>query len=177
MLVVTRRPNSQTPGLGSAAIHPFDRSPILTSWTRQSPSWPLSLMTTRTMVLPFQCDTYHPLVHPIRTDTKNHSQRRSMSTSSANTPKATYANPNEKRRKKRPNENERRKRNTPRRPMLNSWRRSKARETMEGRRDSSGALKTLGARNTHTTAPKRLRVVHQGLVYSPSMSVPILKSE
>jgi len=53
---VTHRPNNRMPGLGSAPIRSFDRSPIFTSWTKQSPSWPLSLMTTRTMVLPFQCD-------------------------------------------------------------------------------------------------------------------------
>ena len=47
------QPNARS-GLGTNA--PFDRSPILTSWTRQSPSWLLSLMMTRTMVLPFQCD-------------------------------------------------------------------------------------------------------------------------
>lgn len=34
---------------------------------------------------------------------------------------------------------------------------------------------TQGARNTHTTAPRRLRAVHQGLVHSPCVSVPILK--
>ena len=59
-----------------------------------------------------------------------------MSTSSTNTRKATYANPNEKRRKRRPSENEKRKKNTPRRLMQSSWRHSRAHETMERRRDS-----------------------------------------
>jgi len=56
VLAVVAYTHAQIPGLDSVPIHSFDRSPILTSWTRQSPSWPLSLMTTRTTVLPFQCD-------------------------------------------------------------------------------------------------------------------------
>jgi len=120
---------------------------------------------------------YHSPVHPIPTDTKNHSQRRSTSTSSINTRKAANANPSEKRRRRRLNENERRKRNTPKRLMQSSWRRLKARETMERRKDSSGALRTLGVWSTRTTAPKRLRVLHRGWVDPPCVLAPLLKPQ
>jgi hypothetical protein len=171
---------SSVSSLGLASTRSFDRSPILTSWMRQSLDWPLSSTTTTTKtrtVLPFQCDDdrFPFLIRPRTPDTGNYSQRRSMNTSLANTHKAPNANLSEKRRRKRLNGNERRKRNTRRKLMRSSWRPLKVRETMDGRRDSSGAPRNLGVGSMHTTVPKGLRVVHQGSVDLSCVPVAILK--
>jgi len=167
-------------GLGSALRLASDRSPICASWTKQSPGWLLSsTTTTKTTVLPFQCDDdqFPLLIRSYTPDTENHSQRRLTSISSTNTHKALNANLSGKRSRRRPNENDGRKRNMPRKPMRSSWRRSRALETMEGRRDSSGALRTLAVWSMHTTVPKCLRAPQQGSVDSLHVPVSILKPQ